>query len=152
VEGVTAFKPGAKPKVQISAHLGENEARENRLRTTLAHEFGHVHLHSYIIELAIEERRLDRAQGAKITCKRETMLTAPQKDWREWQAGYACGAILMPAARMTQFVSDLRRDWSGAAEAAMDDLVGEVAKRFLVSREAAGVRLRVLNLAVGAVA
>jgi hypothetical protein len=147
VEGVTTFKPGANPKVLISSHLGEAEARENRLRTTLAHEFGHVHLHSYIIDLAIEEGRLDRVKGSKITCKRETMLTAPQKDWREWQAGYACGAILMPAARMTQLAADWRGGWSGPAASAMDALVGEIAKRFLVSRDAAAVRLRVLNLA-----
>ena len=152
VEGVTAFKPGAKPKVLISSHLGESEARENRLRTTLAHEFGHVHLHAYIIDLAIEEGRLDRLRGSKITCKRETMLSAPQKDWREWQAGYACGAILMPAGRMTQLASDWRSGWSGPAALAMDALVGEVAQRFLVSREAAAVRLRVLKLTPEALA
>jgi hypothetical protein len=146
VEGVTAFSPGNRPKVLVSAHLGENEARENRLRTTLAHEFGHVHMHAYIVDLAISEGRLDRAKGARITCKRETMLTAPLRDWREWQAGYACGAVLMPARNLGQFVEDWRRAWRGEAADAPAALVDEVAKRFLVSREAASVRLNVLNL------
>jgi hypothetical protein len=145
VEGVTAFRPGGRPRVLICRDLGENEARENRLRTTLAHEFGHVHLHSFILDLAIEEGRLDRTRGAKITCKRETMLAAPQRDWRAWQAGYACGAILMPAGPMRAFVDDWRKR-GAAEEPGLDALVAEVAGRFAVSREAAAVRLKVLNL------
>jgi hypothetical protein len=58
VEGVTAFAPGRKARVLISEGLSSAN-RENRLRTTLAHEFGHVHLHKYIIDLAVAERRID---------------------------------------------------------------------------------------------
>jgi hypothetical protein len=142
VEGVTAFSPGGRPRVLVSSQLGENEARENRLRTTLSHEFGHVHLHAYIIDLAIESGRLDRVKGSKIACKRETMISAPVKDWREWQAGYACGAVLMPAGAMREVVRNRRQTAGGN----VDGLVEEVAKRFLVSREAATVRLKVLDL------
>jgi hypothetical protein len=42
VEGVTEFAPGRKPRVRISASLGTSETQENRLRTTLTHEYGHV--------------------------------------------------------------------------------------------------------------
>src|SRR5579872_1494474 len=45
VEGVTVFVPGGKPKVAISAELSESNTRENRLRTTLSHEYCHVHYH-----------------------------------------------------------------------------------------------------------
>jgi hypothetical protein len=149
VEGVTAFRPGARPKVLIDTALAEQEKRENRLRTTLAHEFGHVHLHRYIIDLAIDEGRIDRQRAAKIVCKRDTILSAPKVDWREWQAGYACGAILMPAQRLKQLVADWKSIESfetvgGAAEA----LVNHVATYFQVSRQAASVRLSVLGLAL----
>ena len=40
VEGLTHFQPGRKPRVRISASLAGDENRQNRLRTTLAHEYG----------------------------------------------------------------------------------------------------------------
>jgi len=52
VEGVTIFIPGGKPEVKIAKELSEDSRRENRLRTTLTHEFGHVHFHSYLFEPA----------------------------------------------------------------------------------------------------
>lgn len=140
VEGVTAFTPGRRPKVLVSQHLGAAEGRENRLRTTLAHEFGHVHLHSYIIDLAVEDGLIDRVKGAKITCKRETMLSAPLRDWREWQAGYACGAILMPARALKQHVADRRSAGKSPS------LISDTAQTFQVSEEAARVRLNILQL------
>src|ERR1051325_3771817 len=51
VEGVTEFRPGQKPSVQISASLTASDRHENRLRTTLTHEYGHVHFHTYLWEL-----------------------------------------------------------------------------------------------------
>ena len=44
VEGVTEFQVGKKPRVLINRQLSEGRNMENRLRTTLAHEYGHVHL------------------------------------------------------------------------------------------------------------
>jgi hypothetical protein len=41
VEGVTSFKSGRRPAVRIDERLSTDERRANRLRTTLAHEFGH---------------------------------------------------------------------------------------------------------------
>jgi hypothetical protein len=40
VEGVTRFVKSRRPAVEVSARLSEAENRKNRLRTTLAHEFG----------------------------------------------------------------------------------------------------------------
>src|SRR3546814_5151004 len=48
VEGVTAFHPDGDPEVAISDRLANDPRRENRLRTTLAHEFGHVHFHRHL--------------------------------------------------------------------------------------------------------
>ena len=39
VEGVTEFRPREKPTVRIARYLSESPASENRLRSTLAHEY-----------------------------------------------------------------------------------------------------------------
>jgi hypothetical protein len=89
VEGLTLFQPSRKPKVKISARLAEDEYRQNRLRTTLAHEYGHVRFHAYLWE--IEPPSVDllkRKPTANMQiCYRDTMLDAVQTDWMEWQAG-----------------------------------------------------------------
>lgn len=99
VEGVTEFRPDGKPTVRIIAMLADDERRENRLRTTLAHEFGHVHFHSWLFDtqghtgqLFVDEPRPKAAQ----VCRRETIVDAPMVDWMEWQAGHISGALLMP--------------------------------------------------------
>ncbi len=48
VEGMTEFFPDQGPKVSISDKLANDERRENRLRTTLTHEFGHVQFHRHL--------------------------------------------------------------------------------------------------------
>jgi hypothetical protein len=37
-------------------------------------------------------------------CYRDKILDAVQTDWMEWQAGYVCGALLMPASRVRQTI------------------------------------------------
>jgi hypothetical protein len=102
VEGVTEFFPGRKPAVKIAADLSNAGNRENRLRTTMTHEYGHVHFHAYLWET--EQPTLDllntKPHANKQICKRETILNAGQNDWMEWQAGYVCGAILMPVTHV----------------------------------------------------
>lgn len=144
VEGVTSFSPGKKPSVFISIDLSDNDRRQNRFRTTLSHELGHVHLHRYIIDLAIEEKRLN--PGARIECKRETIVSAPVVDWREWQAAYACGAILMPARRFRQKSTEWLAGWRGDAASAGSALITAMTEEFQVSQQAAEVRLRILGV------
>jgi hypothetical protein len=60
VEGVTEFSRHGKPKVLISESV---HRYENRLRTTLTHEYGHVELHAYLF--ATEQRRLGLLPGQK---------------------------------------------------------------------------------------
>ncbi len=48
MEGVTDFCPGEKPTVRIAHQLSEEPRRENRLRTTLTHEYGHVKFHAFL--------------------------------------------------------------------------------------------------------
>ncbi|MBF6560343.1 MAG: hypothetical protein IVW56_08650, partial [Candidatus Binataceae bacterium] len=44
VFGFTQFERGQKPVVKIARELWEQRHRNNRLRTTLTHEYGHVML------------------------------------------------------------------------------------------------------------
>jgi hypothetical protein len=62
VDGVTLFEKGKRPTVQISAELTNNERRQNRLRTTLTHEYGHVHFHSYLWEIEVASTDFFRQQ------------------------------------------------------------------------------------------
>jgi hypothetical protein len=153
VEGVTLFKPGHKPKVQIAAELAYDDARQNRYRTTLTHEYAHVHFHAHLFEMDPKATDLfaSKAKDDIQICKRDTMLTAGKLDWMEWQAGYSCGALLMPITQLQRVV--------GAYQEA-NALFGPLPERtvhaaavlrllrqeFQVSEDCARVRLRQTSL------
>lgn len=153
VEGLTEFNPGSKPRVAIAAALSEQGNRENRNRTTLAHEYGHVKLHAYLYELRAPPQLLDdplRKPNA-IYCKRETMITAAKFDWMEWQAGYACGAVLMPRSYVQRVVGGYQQTHAifgpvRPESAHGQALVDAIARAFQVSRDAARVRLSRLDV------
>jgi hypothetical protein len=148
VEGVTEFVRNGKPKIGISKEV---HRFENRLRTTLTHEYGHVVLHGYLF--AAEERRLGLVPGQKpnaIYCKRDTILGARKTDWMEWQAGYVSGAALMPKTCVRNIVADIHkaRNIYGPVSPSSDNgaaLIKAVMAGFTVSREAATVRLKILG-------
>lgn len=48
VEGTTDFFPHKKPAVKIAQELSLESSRYFRLRTTLAHEYGHVKFHNFL--------------------------------------------------------------------------------------------------------
>lgn len=151
VEGVTNFAVGRRPEIKISGTLSESDARENRYRTTLAHELGHAVFHDEVFQLRFAAGDLfsDRA-GARVVCKRETMVDAPQADWMEWQASYASGAFLMPRDALTDL---LRPHVVATGKLApfrvgselSDALIAAMIDAFAVSRDAAKVRLIKLN-------
>jgi len=148
VEGVTDFFPGHRPKVKISKQLTLDHRMSNRLRTTLTHELGHVKFHASMFD--------GQSAGTLLTpstavishkCKRDSMLRAAPADWMEWQAGFACGALLMPAtalrATVRRFLEDhqitIGRFEIKSIEARL--LITAVASTYAVSHEAARVRL-----------
>lgn len=153
VEGVTEFRPGHKPSVRISVDLSNSDNRENRLRTTLTHEFGHVHFHTWLFDDRQEGLFPRAVAPVAQVCKRETIIDAPMVDWMEWQAGHVCGAILMPASKVRRVAKDLLQTIkppdlepvtaTGAYGAA---LIQQVMGRFQVSAEAARVRLFRLSI------
>lgn len=148
VEGMTDFYFHEKPKVRIAKELSEQIWREHRLRTTLTHEYGHTRFHGPL--WAMEHSSLDLfpelAAKASPRCTRGSIINGPATDWMEWQAGYVCGALLMPIAPLKRLISDyfsqhnlygpLKK--SSPPSIALRDRVSEI---FDVSREAASVRL-----------
>src|SRR6266545_4907560 len=107
VQGVTYFQSGKPPIVKVSRDLGEETWRENRLRTTLTHEFGHVRFHRFLWATEAESLPLfdsgGSAQGPR--CHREDIVRPRERtDWMEWQAGYASGSFLMPLGALRGLV------------------------------------------------
>ncbi|MDX2027176.1 MAG: ImmA/IrrE family metallo-endopeptidase [Alphaproteobacteria bacterium] len=152
VEGVTEFHPGQKPTVRISRTVSEAENSENRFRTTLTHEYGHVHLHGYLFEMNTRGSDLldQHSKPNVIACKRDTIISAPRTDWMEWQAGYACGAMLMPASYVRSEIERYRVESKlyGPVPASTPqglNMIDLIVNRFQVSRDAARVRLSVLG-------
>src|SRR5690606_19976892 len=137
----------------ISERIATDERRENRFRTTLTHEFGHVKFHGHLwAQKFANGDLLDRDTNAnKAISKRDNILDAPQSDWMEWQAGYISGALLMPATPVRRLVSDYcgPRELHGDIYKDSDhagNLVQLVMGQSAVSEEAARIRLLKLNL------
>jgi Zn-dependent peptidase ImmA (M78 family) len=77
---------------------------------------------------------------------RSNILDAAQTDWMEWQAGYVCGALLMPASKVRELAGAYleshglfgvvgQRDSHGLA------LIESARTGFEVSADAARIRL-----------
>jgi hypothetical protein len=153
VQGVTEFYADDAPRVSISKRIANDQRRKNRLRSTLAHEFGHVHLHRHLWDEKLRPGELFARDDPtnKVICKRDTIIDAPSYDWMEWQAGHVSGAILVPSSRARRLVGDycagrgLHGDvpvWSHHGGV----LIGMIREAFEVSDEAARVRLLKLRL------
>lgn len=150
VEGVTLFAAARKPDVAIAGRLTSDERRSNRYRTTLAHELGHVILHDPLYQEKLATGDLFAASTeVRLICKRDTMVDAPQSDWMEWQACYFSGSLLMPKRPMIDLAKEHADGISGAPRVGTDQaikLVSATMERFVVSQDAARVRLSVLRL------
>jgi hypothetical protein len=157
VEGVTDFFPGKKPRVRISKTLSENPIMGNRLRTTLTHEFGHIRFHGFLYDAKTLTPSLfpvqEEPQSHK--CKRENILNAGQYDWMEWQAGYVCGAVLMPISPLKEIARTYLKERAIATIPLVATslegrgLIRAVSSKFQVSEDAARVRLSKLSFLVG---
>lgn len=147
IDGLTDFFPRKKPRVKIASRLQEPRF-ENRLRTTLTHEYGHVILHGFMFALEDDLKRLfdGKAQDTRNTCHRDHIHGNPA-DWMEWQAGFACGALLMPQTELMRVVKAFRaaEDLLYADIGVNSDpgsrLIQRVMDEFQVSHDAARVRL-----------
>ncbi|MDP6632124.1 MAG: hypothetical protein QGI51_01295, partial [Dehalococcoidales bacterium] len=89
VDGLTDFFLDKKPVVEIARDLSLESRRRNRLRTTLAHEYGHVKFYSFLWnfgfdknpavnmgrQLSFHRRKYARFR-AKLTSKYDNYLPA----------------------------------------------------------------------------
>ena len=152
VEGATEFWHGQKPRVKISKLLTGDARRENRLRTTLSHEYGHVHFHANLLEFNGPQHDVisPHSETIKQICKRDAISSARATDWMEWQAGYVCGALLMPASRVGGLVEGYKESHNllgsvGVTSEHGQALISSVRTSFQVSSDAARVRLLQFN-------
>ena len=146
IEGVTDFFSDKKPAVRIAETLSLQDWRQNRLRTTITHEYGHVKLHAFLWSFDQPRLLSDSEFQRGPRCRRGTIINAVSTDWMEWQAGYASGALLMPITALKSVVHASFREWGlyNFATVESDEskkLIGRVAEMFEVSKDAARVRL-----------
>lgn len=152
-EGATVFSVDGTTDVRISRTLSEDPARENRYRTTLSHELGHVLLHGPLYRAGQTGDLFEissRPSATSATCKRHSVHPLLQADWLEWQAGYVSGAVLMPISRLKECAAHVL-DGTGSVPIASSRgalLVQHVRKQFQVSTDAAEVRLQQVGLLV----
>lgn len=144
VLGVTYFDPPRKPRVRIAGTLFHDARRLHRLRFTLAHEYAHVVIHAPLyLRAGAARREHHECTDSQIDA------SAPSVDWMEWQASYAAGALLMPATRLRAVVNACLpagiRPPLPADGLVARDLQQRASEAFLVSADAAGVRLAQLG-------
>jgi Zn-dependent peptidase ImmA (M78 family) len=145
VEGLTRISATTRPSVHINRRLSTAPARMNRLRSTLAHELYHLVFHAPYYQEGARQGDLFREAAAEIVCTRGTILGAKKVDWREWQAAYGAGALLMPSTALQHVIRE-HSDIYGLPpymeeSQASDAVIVRSATCFEVSREAATVRL-----------
>lgn len=154
IDGLTDFFPRKKPKVKIASRLQQPHL-ENRLRTTLTHEYGHVILHGFLFVLDDDLNKLfdGKPKDTRNTCHRDH-IHGGSADWMEWQAGFACGALLMPQTELVRVVrafrdeNDLKFADIGVDTDAGKRLIERAMGEFQVSQDAARVRLEQRNVIV----
>jgi hypothetical protein len=100
IEGVTLFFKQKDPIVRISEILSRRSPDENRRRTTIAHELGHVIFHSILFQRIFSTETSGDNASQPVRCNRQNISFPKKTDWLEWQAFYASGAFLMPISQM----------------------------------------------------
>lgn len=160
VEGVTYFEKNRKPVVRISNRL-QSPSFENRLRTTLTHELFHVTFHDFLYQMEEQpslftSNKTNPELDNVHKCKRDNIIGARISDWMEWQAGYGCGAFLMPISFLGVHVSrfksiyNLRFQTLPASSPEGKMLIEEIGHAFQTSTDAARVRLIQKGLVIDA--
>ena len=149
VDGYTDYFADRNPTVKISERLSSPRF-ENRLRMTLGHEFGHVKFHAPLWRKSGPDS--DRRPGARSwRCERETIVTAPENDWMEWQAAYISGALLMPRSYVLVMAGEIAMRDGSKFPLDIDSepgrsVIARIMRRCHVSEQAARVRLLRLGL------
>lgn len=105
--GYSLFGPSGVERVVVASFLesGVSLHAERRVRTTLAHEVGHILLHSHLFALGEQAQTLFddsvNLEGPRILCRDLPGITTPGQRrydgrWWEFQANSAIGPLLLP--------------------------------------------------------
>jgi Zn-dependent peptidase ImmA (M78 family) len=147
VEGFTQYTLNSKPSVYINKRLSDHHYLEPRLRTTLSHEAGHVILHGPLFRQDSQCRLLRSTEEWEKPSPTTIAQRAVSRDWMEWQANYAMGALLMPRDAVKELTVWYEQRYGfeppfdlriGHAQ----DLIKFTKKKFFVSDDAATIRLK----------
>lgn len=164
IMGRTFFSRDGTARVEVSRELVEDAEADRlarrRLRTTLAHEGGHVACHRQLFVADTETLPLfgeeaDYEESPAILC-REPALNGYRGEWWEYQANQCMASLLLPKRllipRVYRVLRDLGiSDFSEALARQMDeDFLRRVADLFDVSWQAALFRLQALGFIPGA--
>jgi Zn-dependent peptidase ImmA (M78 family) len=149
LDGYTDYFADRKPDVKIAERLS-SPRYENRLRMTLGHEYGHVRFHAPLWRKS--GQAADRRPAEPCwTCHRDTIVTAPENDWMEFQAAYIGGALLMPRSSVLEWAGEIAMREAMTPPLPVDSDLGlamieRVLRGCQVSEQAARVRLFRLHL------
>lgn len=160
VLGYTEF--GATRKIAVNRALTDAATRDDstgaaigRWRATIAHEAAHVLLHAQLFDRSVGTP--GRPNERPIRCPRRSLeAPEPRSDWREVQANMGMASLLMPRElfdREATTAFEVRGRYIppvSANIAWVESVVTVLADRFLVSRQAARIRLAVLGYIDGA--
>lgn len=160
IMGRTLFHPDGRAEVQVSRKLADqaetNDTGRRRLRTTLAHESGHVACHRSLFLRDTESLSLfagdDQDTRPPIMCRGESIRPSRYTgEWWEYQANQCMAAVLFPRELFRNHVSLVLRELGrpsfedavcgGVAENALRQL----SKTFDVSMQATVLRLEALG-------
>jgi hypothetical protein len=137
-EGVTIFSPGNRPSIKIARRLTLWDTLHDRLRFTLAHEYGHVLLHTQCYE---------RGGNLRYPHTESAYRSAPQVNWMESDASYFGSALLMPKDPVLQAMEEIYRNPAMVPRAVgnlAERLIDLMSTRFGLSTLAACVRFKQL--------
>jgi len=157
--GYTTFGPKGPIAVVISRALDEEgtSAANRRVRTTLAHEMGHILLQGHLFSLPGETGSLFPAGGdvsaSRVLCRQE-MAKARNSEagygydgkWWEYQANLAIGALLLPRPLVMTLLEPLLTAAGPFGTKTLDpkrrgEAEESAAETFDVNRQVAHIRL-----------
>ena len=134
--------------------------KENRLRTTLLHELGHVVIHDPLWQREFKKLQLpfDTKEHRIQICKRKTLFSKNEPnyenyDWMEWQANYFASAFLMPKDEIYKIYKDFTKGQKSFTYITVESekaikLIDLVSQKFQVSKDAARIRLQIIKILV----
>lgn len=128
---------------------GAGRATVGRWRATLAHEAAHILLHARLFEVGQD------AGGETQRCLRTEVGARQASDWREVQANIGMGSLLLPRpgvidAVRAMLIAERVIPPVPAVSPMGYRLIGELTRRFAVSRQVARIRLIGMGLMIEA--